>query len=285
VSDLAENTENIVPNLRLNDGNQIPQLGFGVFKVADEIAEQVVTDALHTGYRHIDTAMIYKNEEAVGRAINSSAIPREELFITTKLWNTDQGADTAIPAFEASLERLGLDYVDLYLIHWPGNDSERYLRSWEKLEEIKESGRARSIGVSNFRIRDIENLAAAGLTVPAVNQIELHPAFQQHELRTFQEPRGIRTEAWGPLGQNKYDLRTLDGIEGIAKKHGKSIQQVIIRWHLQSGVILFPKSSTRERIEENFNVFDFELDADDLGTFAGFDRGQRVGSNPDDVDF
>ncbi|MBX3311689.1 MAG: aldo/keto reductase [Microbacteriaceae bacterium] len=274
-----------MPNLRLNDGNQIPQLGFGVFKVADEIAEQVVTDALHTGYRHIDTAMIYKNEEAVGRAINSSAIPREELFITTKLWNTDQGADTAIPAFEASLERLGLDYVDLYLIHWPGNDSERYLRSWEKLEEIKESGRARSIGVSNFRIRDIENLAAAGLTVPAVNQIELHPAFQQHELRTFQEPRGIRTEAWGPLGQNKYDLRTLDGIEGIAEKHGKSIQQVIIRWHLQSGVILFPKSSTRERIEENFNVFDFELDADDLGTFAGFDRGQRVGSNPDDVDF
>lgn len=284
MSDKPE-TNSIVPNVRLNDGNEIPQLGFGVFKVDPAITEQVVTEALHVGYRHIDTAKIYNNEEGVGRAINSSAIPREELFITTKLWNTDQGEDTTIPAFEASLERLGLDYVDLYLIHWPGNDSNRYLRTWEKLEEIKESGRAKSIGVSNFRIRDIENLAAAGLTVPVLNQIELHPALQQHELRTFQEPRGIRTEAWGPLGQNKIDLREFEGLEDIAAKHGKSIHQVVLRWHLQSGVIVFPKASTKEHIEDNFNIFDFELDDDDLGLFATYNRDQRLGGDPETTDW
>ena len=273
------------PHLTLNDGRTIPQLGLGVFLVDPAEAERIVTDALEVGYRHIDTAMIYKNEEGVGRAIAKSGIPREELFITTKLWNSDQGTDSARAALDTSLEKLGLDYVDLYLIHWPAPKYGKHVESWQTLVELRESGKARSIGVSNFMQTHLDDLAQVSDVVPVVNQVELHPAFQQRELRAFQEPRGTLTEAWGPLGQGKYELAELPGLAEIAERHGKSVQQVAIRWHLQEGIIVFPKTTKRERMIENAEVFDFELSADEMATIAAADRDQRVGAHPLNTDF
>lgn len=273
------------PHLTLNDGNRIPQLGLGVFLVEPDEAERIVSDAFEVGYRHIDTARIYKNEEGVGRAIASSGLSRDELYITTKLWNSDQGADTARPALEASLERLGLDYVDLYLIHWPAPKYGKHVESWNALIELKEAGLAKSIGVSNFMQSHLEDIDKATGVVPVVNQIELHPAFQQRELRSFQEPRGTLTEAWGPLGQGKYELAELAGLAEIAERHGKSVQQVAIRWHIQEGIIVFPKTTKRERMIENADVFDFELSADEMATIAAADKGLRVGAHPDNTDF
>lgn len=269
-------------SLTLNTGDVIPQLGVGVFKVDDEVCEQVVLDALEVGYRHIDTAMIYRNEGAVGRAIAKSGIPRDELFVTTKLWNSDQGADTAAQALQTSLDLLGLDQVDLYLIHWPAPLRDQFVETWLVLEDLYRAGLTKAIGVSNFHKEHLERVLEAGSIVPAVNQVELHPAFQQRELRAFQEPLGILTEAWGPLGQAKYDLAELPGLADIAKAHGKSIAQVVLRWHLQEGIIIFPKSSQKARLKENLAVFDFELTSDDMAAIAAMDADRRVGTHPDD---
>jgi 2,5-diketo-D-gluconate reductase A len=268
--------------LTLNTGAEIPQLGIGVFKVDDDECERVVSDALELGYRHIDTAMIYRNEAAVGRAIANSGIPRDELFVTTKIWNSDQGKDTAAAALETSLELLGLDSVDLYLIHWPAPLREKYVETWLALEELAAAGRTTAIGVSNFEPEHLENILEAGSVVPAINQVELHPAFQQRAVRHVGEPHGIITEAWGPLGQGKYDLAELPGLGDLATKHGKTIQQIVLRWHIQEGVVVFPKSVRKERMAENLDIFDFELDANDMNTMVAMDSGRRVGTHPDD---
>jgi len=274
-----------VPNLTLNDGHTIPQLGFGVFKVDPAETERAVSAALEAGYRHIDTAAVYRNEAGVGRAIAASGIPRDELFITTKLWNSEQGAATSRGAIETSLETLGLDYVNLYLIHWPRPDLDRYVETFQQLEQFKAEGLTRSIGVSNFHQPHLERILAETDTVPAVNQIELHPAFAQRALREFGEPRGILTEAWGPLGQGKYDLFGEKAVADAAAAHGVTPAQVVIRWHLQQGIIVFPKSSTPARIAENFDVFGFELTADEVAAIDALDRGQRVGADPDTATF
>ncbi|MDJ1114134.1 aldo/keto reductase [Microbacterium dauci] len=274
-----------VPTLTLNDGHTIPQLGFGVFKVDPAETERAVSAALEAGYRHIDTAAVYRNEAGVGRAIAASGIPRDELFITTKLWNSEQGAATSRGAIEASLETLGLDYVNLYLIHWPRPDLDRYVETFQQLEQFKAEGLTRSIGVSNFHRPHLERILAETDTVPAVNQIELHPAFAQRALREFGEPRGILTEAWGPLGQGKYDLFGEQAVADAAAAHGVTPAQIVIRWHLQQGIIVFPKSSTPARIAENFDVFGFELTADEIAAIDALDRGQRVGADPDTATF
>jgi 2,5-diketo-D-gluconate reductase A len=270
-------------HLTLNTGNTIPQLGLGVFKIDDDAeCERVVLDALELGYRHIDTAMIYRNEAAVGRALAQSGIPRDELFVTTKVWNSDQGKDEAPAALATSLDLLGLDYVDLYLIHWPAPLRGRYVETWLALEDLAAQGLIKAIGVSNFEPEHLEDILEAGSVVPAINQVELHPAFQQRTVRAFGEERGILTEAWGPLGQGKYELAELPGLNDLAKKHGKSIQQIVLRWHIQEGVIVFPKSVRKERLAENLDVFDFELDADDMAAMVAMDSGRRVGTHPDD---
>lgn len=274
-----------VPLIELNDGHTIPQLGFGVFKVDPDEAERVVTDALEVGYRHIDTAAVYGNETGVGRAIEKSGIPRDELFITTKLWNSDQGTRSAFDAIDLSLEKLGLDRVDLYLIHWPRPDLDRYLESWLALEQIRDDGKATSIGVSNFHRPHLERIIAESGTVPAVDQVELHPAFQQRELRAFAEPLGIRTESWGPLGQGKYDLFGEQAVQDAAAAHGVSPAQAVIRWHLQSGIIVFPKTTSRDRMASNLAVFDFALTDAEMAAIDALDRGQRVGTDPDVATF
>ncbi len=272
-----------VPTIELNDGATIPQLGFGVFLVNPDEAQRIVSDALETGYRHIDTAAIYGNEEGVGRAIAASGIPRDELFITTKLYNSDQGTQSAHDAMARSLDRLGLERVNLYLIHWPSPAQDRYVESWRALEQIRDKGQSVSIGVSNFMVPHLARLLAETDTVPAVNQIELHPYHQQPEVTAFGESHGIHTEAWGPLGQGKYPLLELEDIVSIAQAHGKSAAQVVLRWHLQEGHIVFPKSNRRERMVENFALFDFELSPDEQASITALERGGRVGGDPFEV--
>ena len=269
-----------VPRLTLNSGHSIPQLGLGVFQVEADVAKQVVLDALEIGYRHIDGAWVYRNEEGVGQAIAESGIPREELFITTKLWNTFQGATTARDGLNESLEKLGLDYVDLYLVHWPAPQRDVYVETWLALEGFVSEGLVRSIGVSNFLPEHLEKVLDGGSIVPAVNQIELHPAFQQKAQRAFQEPHGILTEAWGPLGQGKYDLADLPALSAIADETGKTLAQVALRWHLQEGIIVFPKTSRRERLQENFDVFDFELSDEQMEAIRAGDLDRRGGTHP-----
>lgn len=270
-----------VPTITLNSGASIPQLGFGVFKVDPAETERIVTDALEVGYRHIDTAAIYGNEEGVGRAIAASGIPREELFITTKQWLTEQSSDKSRPAIEASLEKLGLEHMDLYLLHWPAPDNDLYVDAWRALEQFQEDGLTRSIGVSNFLVPHLERLLAGTDVVPAVNQIELHPAYQQPGATAYCRGKGIAIESWGPLGQGKYPLFTEEVVADAAENHGKTPAQVVIRWHLQSGLIVFPKSDRRERMEENFDVFDFELSEGELAAITALERDGRVGPHPD----
>ncbi|WP_370416552.1 aldo/keto reductase [Streptomyces fradiae] len=269
------------PTVKLNNGVEIPQLGFGVFQVADDATTAAVSAALEAGYRSIDTAAIYGNEAGVGRALGASGLAREELFVTTKLWNADQGYDATLRAFDASLAKLGLDYVDLYLIHWPAPARDLYRDSWRALERLAEEGRIRAAGVSNFQPAHLRRLTEGSALTPAVNQIELHPALQQSELRAFHGEHGIVTEAWSPLAQGA----VLDdpAITAIAAAHGKSPAQVVIRWHLQLGNVVIPKSVTPARIRANFDVFDFVLSDEEMASIAGLDRGLRTGPHPDEL--
>ena len=267
--------------LQLNDGNTIPQLGFGVWQVDADVAEDVVSQALEIGYRHIDTAKIYGNEEGVGRAIAASGIPREELFVTTKLWNDAQGYESTLEAFDASLERLGLDYVDLYLIHWSQPEKGMYLETWKAFQEIKASGRARSIGVSNFTPQALQDVVDTGV-VPAAHQIELHPYFNQQAMRDMDAQHGIVTEAWSPLGQGKEDLQD-ETVKSIAQAHGATPAQVVIAWHLAIGNVVFPKSVTPERIQENWDAQDVTLSQDEVDQISALTRDDgRIGSDPAD---
>jgi 2,5-diketo-D-gluconate reductase A len=267
-----------VPNVTLHDGIEIPQLGFGVFQVPPDHTEKVVEQALEAGYRHIDTAAAYRNEKGVGSAVANSGIPREDVFVTTKLWNSSQGFDTALETFGKSLGRLGMDYVDLYLIHWPVPSQDRFVDTWRAFERIRGEGRARTIGVSNFRIEDLERLEAETEIRPTVNQVELHPQMQQRELRTWHEEHGIATEAWSPLAQGA--VLGDETIVSIARAHGKTTAQVILRWHLQLGNIVIPKSVTPQRIRENLDLFDFELSTQEMDAIGALDRGERIGPDP-----
>ncbi|HEX5610292.1 MAG TPA: aldo/keto reductase [Solirubrobacterales bacterium] len=268
-----------ISSLTLHDGVEIPQLGFGVFQVPPEETQEIVELALSAGYRHIDTAAAYRNERGVGAALAASGLPREELFVTTKLWNSQQGFDSTLEAFEGSARRLGLDYVDLYLIHWPVPTEDRFVETWHAFERIKGEGGARTIGVSNFRADDLERLETETDTRPTVNQIELHPSFQQAELRAWHADHGIATEAWSPLAQG--EVLEDETIGRIGERHGKTPAQAILRWHLQLGNVVIPKSVTPERIRENLELFDFELSDEEMAAFEELDRGGRIGPNPD----
>jgi 2,5-diketo-D-gluconate reductase A len=268
----------VIPSLTLEDGVEVPQLGFGVFQVPPEETQQVVEEALAAGYRHVDTAAAYRNEKGVGAAIAASGIPRDEVFLTTKLWNAQQGFDSTLEAFEKSLGRLGVERVDLYLIHWPAPPQGLFVETWKAFERIHGEGRSRTIGVSSFRIEDLERLGRESETVPTVNQVELHPRFQQAELRAWHAEHGIATEAWSPLGQGH--LLDEEAIVEIAERHGRTPAQAILRWHLQLGNVVIPKSVTPERIRENIEVFDFELSAEEMAEFAAIDTGRRFGPDP-----
>jgi 2,5-diketo-D-gluconate reductase A len=268
-----------VPAVTLNNGVRIPQIGFGVFRIPEDETVPAVLTAIEAGYRGIDTASLYGNETAVGRAVAASGLPREQLFVTTKLWNDDQGYRPAPRAFDASLRRLGLDYVDLYLIHWPVPAKGAYLDTWKAFEEIAASGRARAIGVSNFQPWHLRPLLDRGGVVPAVNQVELHPAFQQEEVRAFDRAHGIVTEAWSPLARGQFLADPV--ITGLARRYGRTPAQIVLRWHVELGNVVIPKSVTPSRIRENIEIFDFTLSADDLAAVRALDRGARTGPDPD----
>ncbi|MFB7590732.1 aldo/keto reductase [Streptomyces sp. NPDC056169] len=257
----------------------MPQLGFGVWQVPDDEAATAVATALEAGYRSIDTAAIYQNERGTGQAVAASGIPREELFVTTKLWNSEQGYDATMRAFDASLDKLGLDHVDLYLIHWPLPSKDAYVDTYRAFEKIHADGRARAIGVSNFLPEHLERLIGETSVVPAVNQIELHPQLQQTASREAHARHGIATEAWSPLGQGK-GLLEVPAIVAIARKHERTPAQVVLRWHLQLGNVVIPKSVTPSRIRENIDVFDFVLDPEDLAAIAALDENRRIGPDP-----
>ncbi|MGP5056775.1 aldo/keto reductase [Brachybacterium paraconglomeratum] len=270
-----------VPTLEIRGAAPIPQLGYGVFKVDPDIAADVTAQALSAGYRHIDTAKIYGNEEGVGRAIAESGIPREELFVTTKLWDDAHAFDDAIAACEASLERLGLDYVDLYLIHWAVPSQGQYVEAWKALIALQERGLVRAIGVSNFPAQQLAEVIEATGVVPAIHQIELHPYFQQRELRAIHAEHGILTEAWGPLGQGKSDLLENPAVTAIAEAHGATPAQVVLAWHLAHGIVTIPKSVTPSRIVENLAAAELELTADEVAAIDALDREDgRGGTDP-----
>jgi 2,5-diketo-D-gluconate reductase A len=266
------------PAVTLNDGQVMPQLGLGVWRTPPQATAEAVRAALEIGYRAIDTAA-YDNETGVGAGVRASGLPRAEVFVATKLWNTDQGYDAALRAFDLSVTRLGFDYVDLYLIHWPSPAQGRYIDSWRALVRLQEEGRVRSIGVSNFMIEHLRRLLAETGVAPAVNQVELHPCFQQSDLRAFHAGQGIATQSWSPLGQGR--LLKHPELARIAARHGKTPPQAIIRWHLDSGLSVIPKSAHPERIAENFEVFDFRLDEEDMRAIARLDDPNgRIGDDP-----
>ncbi|HEX9176066.1 aldo/keto reductase [Mycobacterium sp.] len=275
------------PSITLNDGNAIPGVGLGVFKTPPKETEQAVRAALDAGYRHIDTASAYRNEREVGRAIAKSPTPRDEIFVVTKLWNADQGYDATMKAFEKSMKRLGLDrdgdYLDLYLIHWPVPAISEFVDTWRAFAALHDLGRIRSIGVSNFAPEHLNTLIDATGVVPVVNQIELHPLMTQGELREMHAQLGIATEAWSPLGRGR--LLDHPTISSIADAYGKTPAQAIIRWHLQIGNIVIPKSVNPERIASNFDVFDFELSDDDVASISSLDNGTRLGPDPRTFNF
>jgi 2,5-diketo-D-gluconate reductase A len=274
------------PTLTLNNGLIIPQLGLGVWQAKDgEEVESAVRAALKCGYRLIDTAAVYGNEQGVGKAIAESGIPREELFITTKVWNADQGYENTLQAFDASLERLGLDYVDLYLIHWPVPAKDQYVDTWRALEQIYKDGRAKSIGVSNFKPHHLDKLLESAEIIPAINQIELHPNLPQQETREACDKHGIIVESYSPLGGSNSHLFDNQTLIDIGAKYDKTPAQVILRWHIQNNYVVIPKSVHAERIEQNFDIFDFELDENDMAAIATLDNGKRYGSDPDTANF
>lgn len=270
--------------IKLNDGTSIPQLGLGVWQVDPDITAKVVGWGIDAGYRLIDTAQGYRNEEGVGEAIRAASVPRGELYITSKLRNGAHRRDDALKAFDGTMEKLGVEQLDLFLIHWPLPGQDRYVEAWKTLIELRDSGRIKSIGVSNFNQDHLERIIGETGVTPVVNQVELHPRFQQRGIRDFHARHDIRIESWSPLGSG----RLLDDptLGAIAKKHGKTVAQAIIRWHLQQGLIVIPKSVNKDRIAANFDVFDFELDADDLKAIEGLDSSDgRTGSNPATASF
>ncbi|MFE4516915.1 aldo/keto reductase [Kitasatospora sp. NPDC056783] len=283
-----------IPTVTLNEGAQIPQLGFGVWQVPDAEAPAAVRAAIEAGYRSIDTAAVYENEVGTGSAINEAlagGLAREDLYVTTKLWNSgtrdwsgEQGRDAVLREFDASLAKLGLDHVDLYLIHWPRPMHGSFVNIWKAFEQLKADGRVKSIGVSNFGAEQLARLLDEASVAPALNQVELHPYFPQTELRAFHAQHGIATEAWSPLGQGK-ELLSEPALAEVARKHGRTVAQVVLRWHLQSGVIAIPKSVTPSRIRENLDVTGFELDAEDLAAVASVATDKRIGPDPQDFDW
>lgn len=271
-----------VPLLTLNDGHTAPQLGFGVFQIPDAETADAVAHALQAGYRSIDTASIYGNERGVRQGIERSGVARSDIFLTTKLWNAHQGYDETLRACDESMKRLGVDYLDMYLIHWPTPKKDRYVDTWKAFLRLRQEGRVRSIGVSNFQPEHLERIIGETGVVPVVNQIELHPDFAQRDLVAADAKHGIVTEAWSPLGQGG-DLLKHPLLVRIGEKHGKTSAQVVLRWHVQLGHMVIPKSATPERIAANIDVFDFELSADDMKAIDGLDAGNRMGPHPDEL--
>lgn len=271
----------ITDTTTLNNGVRMPWFGFGTYKATGNEVYEAVKVAIDAGYRSIDTAAIYGNEEEVGQAIKDSGVAREELFITTKLWNDRQGYDSTLSAFEESRKRLGLDIIDLYLIHWPGKD--KYKETWKAFERLYEEGSVRAIGVSNFHVHHLENLLKDSNIVPAANQVELHPCLTQRELYNYCRDKGIQIESWSPLMKGK--LTDNADISEIASKYGKTSSQVILRWHIQQEIVTIPKSVTEARIRENADIFDFELTAEEISRIGALNRDERTGSNPDEFLF
>ncbi|MEP6856476.1 MAG: aldo/keto reductase [Pedococcus sp.] len=279
----SASTNAAVPDLALSTGADsiaIPQLGFGVWQVPDAEVDAAIAVALETGYRSIDTAHLYGNEEGVGRALEATDLARDDLFVTTKVWNDDHGFDTTLAAFDASLGRLGIDTLDLYLIHWPTPAKDNYVDTWKALLKLREDGRVRAVGVCNFAIDHLQRLKDETGEFPAINQVELHPYLQQAELRDFHAANGILTEAWSPLASGGGGVLSDHVIRGIADNHGVTPAQAILRWHTQIGNVVIPKSVTPSRIAENFDLFGFELDSVDLAAFAPLDRSERTGPDP-----
>lgn len=271
-----------VPRIEFNDGRSIPQIGFGVFQIPAEDAERLVGEAIEVGYRHIDTAWGYFNEEGVGAAVRNCGLHRDDIFVTTKVWNSSQGHDLSIESCERSLETLGLDALDLLLIHWPAPANDLYVETWETFIELRERGLVRSIGVSNFEPEHLHRIIEATGVVPAINQVELHPFFQQKLLRDFHELHGIVTEAWGPIARGKVDDDPT--LVVLANEHGRSPAQIALRWEIQHGIVTIPKSATSSRIESNFDVFDFHLTADDMAAIDALDRPDgRFGPLPSEL--
>lgn len=268
------------PVVTLNNGVDIPALGFGVWQMDDlKECENAVIKAIQTGYRMIDTAAIYQNETAVGAAVKNSGVDRDELFITSKVWVQDHGYEKTKRAFQRTLDRLQMDYLDMYLIHWPYGD---FLGTWKALEELYQEGKIKAIGVCNFTVEKLEELKANSAVLPVINQIELHPVFQQKELQVYDRENNIITQPWSPLGNGNADLLSNPDLKAIAEKYGKTVAQVILRWHLQEGFVVIPKSVTPSRIEENFKVFDFELTEDEMNVVRSLDTGKRLFFDPKD---
>lgn len=273
-----------VASIPLNSGYSIPQLGYGLYKIPDQQVTDLVGQALEVGYRHLDSAAFYQNESGVGQALSrafSSGLERKELFVTSKVWNTEQGFERTVISCEKTLHDLNLDYLDLFLIHWPCPQRQLFLETWKALEYLQAEGRVRSIGVSNFRVQDLESIVGSATVIPAVNQIELHPWLQQKELVAMHRELGIKTQAWSPLARG----RVLEDpvLVTLAKRYGVSVAQLVLRWHMQLGVITFPKASHRGKMQENANIFGFELLPEDMDLMAGLDRNFRSGSHPDRV--
>jgi 2,5-diketo-D-gluconate reductase A len=268
------------PQIKLNSGQLIPQVGLGVYKLAGEFAEPLILQAIEVGYRRIDTAAFYGNETEVGEAVRRSGLDRQELFVTTKIWKDDHGYDRALVAIDESLARLNIDYIDMLLIHWPSPKINKFVDTWAAFQKAQESGKIRGIGVSNFQPAHLETLLAAGGAVPALNQVELHPGLQQAQLRTFDAEHGIATEAWSPLARGRFNDNPV--IEKICAKHDRTATQVIVRWHLQLGNLVIPKTATASRLPENISVFDFELDHTDMAAIATLDSDLRTGPHPEE---